>query len=87
MQLQEAQQHQQLNGQKFRGLQTRLSRCFFLTKDQDRWKSQLSTCVRTPSTSVKLRLSSVESTRFTNVIMLKRLNNGSAKIFIVRGVK
>ena len=69
---------------KSQGLQTRFSRCFFLTKDQDRWKSQLSTRVRTPSTSVKLRLSSVELTRLSNVIMLKRLNNGSAKIFIVR---
>ena len=29
--------HQQLNGQKSQGLQTRLSRCFFLTRDQDRW--------------------------------------------------
>ena len=38
------------------GLQQRLSRCFFLTKDQDRWTSQLSTRVRTLSTSVKLRL-------------------------------
>ena len=50
-------------------------------------KSQLSTRVRTPSTSVKLRLSSVELTRLTNVIMLRRLNNGSAKIFTVSGVK
>ena len=66
MQLQEAHQHQHLNGQKSQGLLTRLSRCFFLTKDQDRWKSQLSTRVRTPSTSAKLRLSSVELTRLTH---------------------
>ena len=50
-------------------------------------KSQMSTRVRTPSTSVKLRLSSVELTILTNAIMLKRLNTGSAMIFIVRGVK
>ena len=43
MQLQEAHRHQQLNGQKSQWLQTRLSRCFFLTRDQDRWKFQLST--------------------------------------------
>ena len=49
-----------LNGQKSQGLQTRLSRCFFLTRDQDRWKFQLCTRVRTPRTSVKL--SSVELT-------------------------
>ena len=66
MQLQEAHQHQHLNGQKSQGLLTRLSRCFFLTTDQDRWKSQLSTRVRTPSTSVKLRLGSVELTRLTH---------------------
>ena len=41
MQLQEAHRHQQLNGQKSQGLQTRLSRCFFLTRDQNRWKFQL----------------------------------------------
>ena len=40
MQLQEAHQYQELNGQKSQELQTRLSRCFFLTEDQDRWKSQ-----------------------------------------------
>ena len=39
------------------------------------------------SMSVKLRQSSVELTRLGNVIMLKRLNHGSAKIFIVRGVR
>ena len=37
--------------------------CFFLTKDQSRWKSQRSTRVRTPRISVKLRLKCVESTR------------------------
>ena len=46
MQLQEAHRHQQLYGQKSHGLQTRLSRCFFLTRDQDRWKFQLSFIVR-----------------------------------------
>ena len=35
MQLQEAHQHQQLNGQKPQGMQTRLSRCLFLTNDQE----------------------------------------------------
>ena len=77
MQLQEDHQHQQQLGQKSQGLQTRLSRCLFLTRDQDRWRSQRSTRVRTPRTSV--RLSSVESTRLNNVIMLKRLNSGSAE--------
>ena len=42
MQLQEAHRHRQLNGQESQELQTRLSRCF-LTRDQDRWKFQLST--------------------------------------------
>ena len=51
MQLQEAHRHQQLNGQKSQGLQTRLSRCFFLTRDQDRWTFQLSTRVRTLGSS------------------------------------
>ena len=46
MQLQEALRHRQLNGQESQGLQTRLSRCFFLTRDQDRWKFQLFTIVR-----------------------------------------
>ena len=65
-------------------------------KDQDRWRSQQSTCVRkeivmtrtamrantrTPRTSARLRLSSVEPTRLSNVIMI------SAKITIVRGVR
>ena len=61
--------------------------CLFLTKDQSRWESQRSTRVRTPRTRVKLRLKCVESTRLSNVIVLKRLNNGSAKIFIVRGAR
>ena len=87
MQLQEPHRHQQLNGRKSQGLQTRLSRCFFLIKNQDRWKFQLSTRVRITGSSVKLRLSCVESTRLSNVIMLKRLNNDSAKIFIVRSVR
>ena len=46
MQLREAHRHRQLNGQESQELQTRLSRCFFLTRDQDRWKFQLSTIVR-----------------------------------------
>ena len=45
------------------------------------------TRVRTPSSSVKLRLSSVELTRLTSVIVLRRLNNGSTKITIFRGVR
>ena len=49
----QAHQHEQLNGQKSQVLETRLSRCFFLTEGQGRWKSQLSTRVREPSTSVK----------------------------------
>ena len=59
MQLQEAHRHQQLNGQKSQGLQTRLSRCFFLTRDQDRWKFQLSTIVRISGSSVSLRKNSL----------------------------
>ena len=73
--------------------------CCFLTRDQDRWRSQQSTCVRvamrtntrTPRASARLRLSSVEPTRLSNVIMLKimakRLNNGSAKITSVNGAR
>ena len=43
--------------------------------------------VSTPRTSVTLRLGSVESTRLSSKIMLKRLHKGSAKIIIVRGVR
>ena len=59
MQLREAHRHRHLNGQESQELQTRLSRCFFLTRDQDRWKFQLFTRARTPSLSVELRLNSV----------------------------
>ena len=59
MQLREAHRHRQLNGQESQELQTRLSRCFFLLRDQDRWKFQLFTRVRQPSLSVGLRLNSV----------------------------
>ena len=59
MQLQESHRHRQLNGQESQGLQTRLSRCFFLTKDQDRWKFQLFTIVRTSGSSVSLRRNSL----------------------------
>ena len=59
MQLQECHRHRQLNGQESQGLQTRLSRCFFLTKDQDRWKFQLFTIVRTSGSSVSLRRNSL----------------------------
>ena len=59
MQLQEAHRHWQLNGQESQGLQTRLSRCFFLTRDQDRWKFQLSTIVRISCSSVSLRKNSL----------------------------
>ena len=55
MQLQEAHRHRQLNGQESQGLQTRLSRCFFLTRDQDRRKFELSTIVRISGSSVNLR--------------------------------
>ena len=58
-QLQKDHRHQQLNGQKSQGLQTRLSRCFFLTRDQDRWTSQLSTIVRISGSSVSLRKNSL----------------------------
>ena len=58
MQLQEAHRHRQLNGQESQGLQTRLSRCF-LTRDQDRWKFQLSTIVRISGSSVNLRRNSL----------------------------
>ena len=58
-QLQKDHLHQQLNGQKSQGLQTRLSRCFFLTRDQDRWTSQLSTIVRISGSSVNLRKNSL----------------------------
>ena len=40
-------------------LQTRLSRCFFLARDQDRWKFQLSTIVRISGSSVGLRRNSL----------------------------
>ena len=59
MQMQEAHRHQKLNGQKSQGLQTRLSRCFFLTSDQDRWKFQLSIIVRISGSSVSLRKNSM----------------------------
>ena len=59
MQLQEAHRHRQLNGQESQGLQARLSRCFFLTRDQDRWKFQLSTIVRISGSSVSLRRNSL----------------------------
>ena len=59
MQLQEAHRHRQLNGQESQGLQTRLSRCFFLTRDRDRWKFQLSTIVRISGSSVSLRKNSL----------------------------
>ena len=59
MQLHEAHRHRQLNGQESQGLQTRLSRCFFLTKDQDRWTFQLSTIVRISGSSVSLRRNSL----------------------------
>ena len=59
LQLQEAHRHQQLNGQKSQGLQTRLSRCFFLTRDQDRWKFQLSTIVRISGSSMSLSKNSL----------------------------
>ena len=59
MQLQEAHRHRQLNGQESQGLQTRLSRCFFLTRDQDRWKFQLFTIVRISGSSVSLRRNSL----------------------------
>ena len=51
--------HRQLNGQESQGLQTRLSRCFFLTKDQDRWKFQTFTIVRTSGSSVSVRRNSL----------------------------
>ena len=47
--------HRQLNAQESQGLQTRLSRCFFLTRDQDRWKFQLSTIGRISGSSLGLR--------------------------------
>ena len=40
-------------------LQTELSRCFFLTWDQDRWKFQASTIVRLSGSSVRLRKNSL----------------------------
>ena len=45
--------------EKSQRLQTRLSRCFFLTRDQDRWKFQLSTIVRISVSSVSLRKNSL----------------------------
>ena len=59
MQLQEAHRHQQLYEQKSQGLQTRLSRCFFQTRDKDRWTFQLSARVRIPGSSVNLRKNSL----------------------------
>ena len=59
MQLREAHRHRQLNGQESQELQTRLSRCFFLTRDQDRWKFQLSTIVRILGSNVSLRRNSL----------------------------
>ena len=59
LQLQEAHRHQQLNGQKSQGLQTRLSRCFFLTRGQNQWNFQLSTIVRISGSSVSLRKNSL----------------------------
>ena len=41
------------------GQETRLSRCFFLTRDQDRWKFQLSTIVRISGSSVSLTRNSL----------------------------
>ena len=71
---------------KVSGLQTRLSLCCWRSQRSRRVRKEI-VMIRTPRTSVRLRLSSVELTRFSNVIMLKRLNNGSAKIIIVRGVR
>ena len=64
MQLQEAHRHRQLNGQESQGLKTRLSRCFFLTRDQDRWKLQLFTIVRISGSSVSLRRNSLNATQW-----------------------
>ena len=59
MQLREAHRHRQLNGQESQELQTRLSRCFFLTRDQDRWTFQLSTIVRILGSNVSLKRNSL----------------------------
>ena len=59
MQLREAHRHRQLNGQESQELQTRLSHCFFLTRDQDRWTFQLSTIVRRSGSTVSLRKNSL----------------------------
>ena len=87
MQLQEAHRHRQLNGQECQGLQTRFSRCFFLTRDQDRWTFQLFTRARTPSLSVGTETEQcvADSTHKCNRVV--ETKNSSVKIFIVRGVR
>ena len=69
MQLQEAHRYRQLNGQESQGLQTRLSRCFFLTRDQDRWTFQLSTIVRISGSSEPEKKNSLMQ---HNVYMLRQ---------------
>ena len=98
MQLQEAQQHQRQNGQVSKATDKALA---LLLPDKGPRPMEIPTVYtcqdghenrhQDPRTSARLRLRSVEPTRLSNVFMLKimpkRLNNGSAKVTIVRGVR